>query len=242
MAYLDIGGQPTWVVDGGAGPATLVLHGAFHGSEAVLPVLDELAASRRLIAFDRRGHGRTADTTSEFHYETMADEAIAVLETLEIPHADVVGYSDGGIVALHLALRRCDLVRSLVLIGTNIRNSRGRVDFDSRSPATAMMRRAYAALSPDGEDHFEAVAAKSLAMFDDEPNFDVTAFDAISVPALLVVGDRDSVPLEDTATLFRALPRAQLAVVPGASHHVIWERPGEVVALVGRFLRGRGSP
>ena len=117
--YVDINGHPTWIEETGAGTTVLVLHGGFSNSDGLVDVFAALATDHRLIAFDRRGHGRTADTDAPFHYSDMMTETVGVLEHAGGDAAHVVGYSDGGIIALLLALSRPDLVRSLVLIGTN---------------------------------------------------------------------------------------------------------------------------
>ena len=107
MSVLDVLGHPTWFTLTGAGDETvLLLHGGISHSDALLDGIGTfLAADRRVAAFDRRGHGRTADTPEPFHYESMVDETIAVIEHIGDP-VHVVGWSDGGIVGLLLALRR----------------------------------------------------------------------------------------------------------------------------------------
>ena len=120
MASLDVLGHPTWYTVQGDGDETvLLLHGGLSDSDALLDGIGAvLARHRRVAAFDRRGHGRTADTPDAFHYESMVDETIAVIDHIGGP-VHVVGWSDGGIVGLLLALRRPDLVGRLVAIGAN---------------------------------------------------------------------------------------------------------------------------
>ncbi|MCU1390500.1 MAG: hypothetical protein JWL72_3838, partial [Ilumatobacteraceae bacterium] len=120
VPYIDVSGHPTWFEPGsGEGPTVLLLHGGLSNSDALLESIGvPLATRHRVAAFDRRGHGRTADTPEPFHYEAMADETIAVLAHLDTP-AHLVGWSDGGITALLVALRRPNLVDRLVLIGVN---------------------------------------------------------------------------------------------------------------------------
>jgi pimeloyl-ACP methyl ester carboxylesterase len=82
--HLDIGGHPTWVDQRGSGPATVILlHGGVSNSDLLLDAIGApLAERHRLVAFDRRGHGYTADTSAPFHYEDMATETIGVLEAV----------------------------------------------------------------------------------------------------------------------------------------------------------------
>ena len=120
MPTLDLLGHPTWYTVQGAGDETvLLLHGGLSNSDALLDSIGgPLGEHRRVAAFDRRGHGRTADTPEAFHYESMVDETIAFIEHIGGP-VHIVGWSDGGIVGLLLALRRPELVGRLVAIGAN---------------------------------------------------------------------------------------------------------------------------
>ena len=236
--YADIAGHRTWFADSrGSGDPVLLLHGGLSDSDLLLDPLEPALADRfRVVAFDRRGHGRTADTDAPFHYDDMATETIAVIDKLIGAPAHLVGWSDGGNVALLVALRRPDLVRSLVLIGSNYH-------FDSAEPAEStgsgpprVITERYAERSPDGADHFAIVFEKSRAMWTAEPTLTTEDLRRIAAPALVLVGDDDLMTLAHTASLYESLPLGQLAVVPGTSHAVVVEKPGLVTRLIGDFL------
>ena len=257
---LDVLGQPTWYTVQGAGDETvLLLHGGLSNSDALLDTIGgPLGQRRRVAAFDRRGHGRTADTPEPFHYESMVDETIAFIEHLGGP-VHIVGWSDGGIVGLLLALRRPDLVGRLVVIGANYHwnvlpdlagaaaqaDAGGAAESEAESGDTgivAVMAAAYAERSPDGPDHFAVVAAKGFHLFGIEPELTAEDLARVSVAVLVMAGDDDLVPLSHTAAFFAGLPQAQLAIVPGASHGLPMEHPQEVVGLIERFLASDVPP
>jgi len=151
--------------------------------------------------------------------------------------AHLVGWSDGGIVALAVALRRADLVSRMVLIGTNFHFDGGvPADLDANSPAFTMIRDGYAATSPDGPEHFEVVASKSFAMFASAPTWTVEDMATIKTPTLVMVGDDDMVAFDHTCALYNALSNGQLAVVPSASHALPMERPADTARLINEFL------
>jgi len=235
--YADIGGHRTWFADpGGPGEPVLLLHGGLSDSELLLDPLGPPLADRfRVVAFDRRGHGRTADTDAPFHYDDMVTETIAAIETVIRGRAHLVGWSDGGIIALLVALRRPDLVRSLVVIGTNY-HYEGTMPTGTGSGPPKFIRDRYAERSPDGDEHFAVVAKKSFAMFATEPTLTTDDLRKISAPTLVMVGDDDLTPLAHTASLYESLPTSQLAVIPGASHAVVIEKPEVVAQVIKDFL------
>jgi pimeloyl-ACP methyl ester carboxylesterase len=240
--YVPIHGHPTWIERTGEGPAVLLLHGGFTNSDGLLGVFAELAEDYGLVAFDRRGHGHTADTDAPFHYDDMADETIGVLEHLGTDSAHLVGYSDGGNVALLVALRRPELVRSLVLISANYHHDGvvpGTFD-DLDAELVDLLLPGYAERSPDGADHFPVVVAKGLEMIQHEPTLTAGDVARISAPALVLVGDDDAILISHTISLYESFGAAQLAVVPGASHLVPYDKSELVAQLVLDFLRTDG--
>ena len=244
--YATIDGHPTWVEDTGDGPPLLLLHGGFSNSDSMLTAFEPLGERFRLVGFDRRGHGRTADTDAGFHYADMAHETIGVLDQVVGGPCPIVGYSDGGNVALLVALERPDLVQSLVLIGANYRYD-GLVpgafdDFDPESEMALHLASSYGERSPDGAEHFPVVMEKTVAMFAAEPTMTTEDLARVRAPALVVVGDDDLMTLEHTCSLYESLGASQLAVVPGASHLVVDEKPALVNQLVSEFLNSDGVP
>lgn len=242
--YVDVNGHPTWVSRSRAGDETvLLLHGGLSSSDEIVGALEgPLAASYEVAAFDRVGHGRTSDTDEPFHYESMAEEVIGVVEHLGGP-VHLVGWSDGGIVALLASRRRPDLIGRQVLIGTNFHHDGIVLDDGDVDAALAEMTvDAYGRLSPDGRDHFPVVLDKFLTMARTEPTLTLGELASVTTPTLVLAGDDDMVALGHTVALYEALPAGQLAVVPGSSHAVPLEKPALVAQLILDFLRGPVPP
>ena len=243
--YIDIAGHQTWIEEAGDGAETIVLlHGGLSNGDALLDAIGPPLAGRyHLVAPDRRGHGRTADIDAPFHYAEMADETIGVLEQVVGGSAHLVGWSDGGIVALLVALRRPDLVTRQVLIGTNYHHDGTRpIEMDPDDPMGAAMYNAYVERTPDGADHFPMVLDKALTLFASEPTLSAADVRRVTTPTLVLVGDDDCIELAHTVALFEALPAGQLAVVPRASHALPMEAPEEVARLVLEFLTADVPP
>lgn len=240
--YVEVGGLRTWHEVAGRGPAVVLLHGGFAGAASWSAQAPTLAREGfRVHAPERRGHAHTPDVEGPLTYEVMAADTIAYLEAAVGERAHLVGWSDGAVVALLVALRRPDLVGRMVLIGQYY-NSSGRLA-DSHlgrllhsGEAISFLRQAYDPYSPDGPEHFAVVYAKMLAMIDTEPELDLASLGCVSAPTLVLQGDRDEVTLEHGASVAAALANGRLAVLPG-THLLPSELAGVVNALLVSFLR-----
>ncbi|MEV6278790.1 alpha/beta hydrolase [Nocardia sp. NPDC051832] len=237
--YVELGAVRTWYDESGAGEPVLLLHGGFVDSRSFDPAVPGLAERFRVYRMDRRGHGRTPDVEGPFTYDAMAQDTIAFLDEVAGGPAHLVGYSDGGIVALLVAIRRPDLVAKLVLISANFHHD-GLVpgvleSFADEEPMRRLAAR-YGEVSPDGEAHFQVVAQKVLAMPRSQPTLTSEDLASITARTLVLAADDDAMTLEHTIALYRAIPNSELSIVPGTSHLLVVEKPAEVYRLVGDFL------
>jgi pimeloyl-ACP methyl ester carboxylesterase len=243
MTYVEVAGHRVWHEVSGDGPPVVLLHGAFAGASsfaAQTPAL--VAAGFTVYVPERRGHAHTPDIDGPLSYSVMADDTVDYLQQVLPGGAHLVGWSDGAVVALLVAMRRPDLVHRVVLIGQYY-NLAGRVpdsDIDAllRSPeAMGFLRLEYDQVSPDGPEHFAVVYEKTMRMIDTEPQLDLATFSAATAPTLVLQGDRDEVTVEHSLAVVAALPNARLAVLPG-THLVPVETPDVVNPLLVSFLRG----
>jgi pimeloyl-ACP methyl ester carboxylesterase len=243
VGYADINGLRMYYEVHGDGEPLLLLHGGTVTIEYFRKQIPALAKEFRVIAPEQMAHGRTADVPKrEFHYHDMAEDTVRLMDQLGVATASVVGWSDGGILGLDLAINHPDRVRKLVCTGTNAR-------VDGTEPATLEwlgkaqpedwprdLREAYERLSPDGPSHWPIVVRRIVEMFRREPNFTTEQLSRISAPTLLIIGDHDMVRPEHAVEMFRLIPGAQLCVVPRAGHGVPAERPELWTETVLRFL------
>ncbi|MGH2727716.1 MAG: alpha/beta fold hydrolase, partial [Actinomycetota bacterium] len=238
----------TWHESWGSGPPLVLLHGGLGASvewEYYVPIL---AQDFTVHVFDRRGHGRTEDP-GPMSYELMAEDAVHFVETVVGAPAHLVGWSDGGIVALMVAARRPDLVAKVVPISANVELSGVEEPIQqmfAATPADAPMFEPLASLhgelSPHGPEHWPVLFAKFNEMVKIEVILDAPALAGITAPTLVLASDDDMVTLEHTIGMFRAIPNAQLAIVPGTSHMLAMEKPELVKDLIRDFLRSEPAP
>ncbi|MGI8778570.1 MAG: alpha/beta fold hydrolase [Solirubrobacteraceae bacterium] len=235
--HVQLGEVNTWFAEYGDGDPLVMLHPGGADGRAFGPNVDTLATGLRVYSPDRRGHGRTADVAGPISFELMAQDTIAFLETVVGAPAHLVGYSDGAIVALHVALRRPDLVRRVVL-AAGVFHLDGWLPgvIDSEEEPAPFFAENYGEVSPDGIEHFGVVLAKTNRMHAEEPTFTDVDLQGATVPVLVMVADDDEMALEHSIALYRSLPGAELAVVPGTSHGLLVEKPTLCNTIILDFL------
>jgi pimeloyl-ACP methyl ester carboxylesterase len=233
----------------GDGPDLVLLHGGAGGIADLAALRERLRPGRRVIAPDQRAHGRSPDL-GELTYQAMAADTAALLDELGAREADVVGWSDGGVLALLLARDRPDLVRRAVAISAN-------VSWAPPAPA-AMDDSAFDWLRdrarddvtlpagrdelPGAADAWPGIVEKLRTMWFAGPEITLADLATIERPVLYLAGDRDLVRHEHTSAMFAATPGASLAIVPGADHRVPQSHPDEVAGIVARFLAAEDRP
>ncbi len=218
LAYLEAGeGEPLFLLHGGTMTAE------WNWGEA-LPVFAERF---RAIAPDSPGHGESANPRRELRYEDMLDDVLALAAHLGIERAGCYGFSDGAQVALELALRRPDFATRLVLSGVLHRFGPGYLDalrgfLGAESfvdPVWAEARPDWAADCRARHRDWEALAPQVWELWTRPLGYTEEQLGRVAAPTLLLTGDRDPfISVEQTVELFRLIPGAELAVIPGAGH------------------------
>jgi pimeloyl-ACP methyl ester carboxylesterase len=243
--YISVAGlevwHEVWHEVSGAGAPLVLLHGGFSGASSFAAQAAVLAgAGFRVYVPERRGHGHTRDVEGPLTYAVMAEDTIAYLDQVVAAPAHLVGWSDGAVVALLVAMRRPDLVARMVLIDQYYQSA-GRaeggdlVEALATPEAMALLHEDYDPVSPDGPEHFPVVHAKTLAMWRTEPEIALRELADVAVPTLVLQADRGVVRLEHSAAVAATLPAGRLAVLPG-THSLPAESPGPVNALLVDFL------
>jgi len=224
MTYAAVNGLNMYYELHGEGPPLLLLHGGA-GSipERWIPFF---TMQFRVIAVEQMGHGRTADDTGRpFHYHDMAEDTVELMRQVGVESAAVVGYSDGGIVGVDMAIHHPERVTKLALTGVNARVDGYTMESQewarTFNPQDWPVSDAYRRLSPDGVDHWPVVAGRLQRMWVAEPNFTCEDMRSIKAPTLIIVGDGDIVTPEHAVEMFRTIRGAQLCVVPHAGHGVM---------------------
>jgi pimeloyl-ACP methyl ester carboxylesterase len=228
----------------GAGPPVLVLHGGLAFLETMHNQIEALAPDHTVIAPDSRGHGRSTDPGGGLHYQAMAEDVVALMDHLHIAKADIVGWSDGGIVGLELAVHHPGRVGRLVVIGANFDPaglSNDEPEPAADSPRFAPLKAFYQSLSPT-PDRWPQFFDKVTRMWRSEPHFTPQQLSTIASPVLVMAGARDSIRREHTDALARAIPGAKELIIPDATHLAPLTHAKAVDAAVVDFLDAPRAP
>ena len=179
----------------------------------------------------------------------MTKDAIGFLESVVGEPAALVGWSDGGVVGLLVAIARPDLVSKLVVIGSIFDTAGMVLDVDEMvaemspdDPELAMIRETYGAVSPDGPEHWPVVFEKMMNMWVKEPHIPKDDLAKITAPTLVLIGDDDLVSVSHSAELYDEISDAALAVIPHSTHPVMMEKADIVNSFIVDFLRGDPAP
>jgi pimeloyl-ACP methyl ester carboxylesterase len=181
----------------------------------------------------------------------MATGTIDFIEALKLGATNLVGWSDGAIIALLVAISRPDLIKRLVsvsgLFDTNAQPPgdlnwiRSLTPESFRKAASPLVKR-YDEISPDGPAHFPVVVEKTKKLWLNEPNIVKGELAKISAPTMVMAGDMDAIPIEHTLELFRSIKGAQLCIIPGTTHFLLPEKPDMVNRVILDFLIAKEKP
>lgn len=232
--YAQIGPLRMYYEVHGEGEPLLILHGGGSTIRTTYgAILPELARTRMVIAPEQQGHGHTADVDRALTYRQMADDTAALLQELGVGQADVLGFSYGGCVALELAIRHPELVRRLVLGSVYYRRDAIRPEllrsFETASEQSMpdVYRKAYLEVAPHPNDLVKLTPKlmRNLLSFEGWTDAELRS---IRAPITILQGNQDIMPLEHVAAMVRAIPNAQVVVLPGGHGTYL----GEITAAV----------
>jgi pimeloyl-ACP methyl ester carboxylesterase len=213
--YYDIRGFKMYVEIYGQGKPLLIIHGNGGSINNFVYQIPYFSKKYKVIIADSRAQGKSADSGDSLSYEMMADDYAALLDALNIDSAYVIGWSDGGINALLLAIRHPEKVKKLASTGANL-----------VPDTTAVPQQIWDMVMPD----YEALKAKTpkspqekngfklLRLLVEQPHIPLTDLQKIYCPSLIIGGDHDVIKEEHTMLIYKNIPKAYLWILPASGH------------------------
>ena len=234
-----VNGIKLWYAEFGQGAPVILLHGGLANSNYWGLLVRALAPHYRVIVVDSRGHGRSSRDARPYGYDLMADDVVGLMDYLKIDKAALVGWSDGAIIGLDIALRHPQRLSKLFAFAANSDPSAVKdVEHDPVFSAfIARARKEYETLSPTPKE-YDAFLKQIEKMWEGEPHWTADRLHGIEVPTWIVDADHDEAIKRDN-TLFMAdnIPGSGLLIQPQVSHFSFLQDPAQFNGDVLHFLQ-----
>ena len=236
--YAPINGIRIWYASLGRGEPVFLLHGGLANSNYWGNQVPALARHYRIVVMDSRGHGRSSQDDRPYGYDLMASDVLGLMDFLKVPRTAIVGWSDGAIIGLDIALHHSERLTKLFAFAANSDPS-GVADIAHSPVFNAYIARAekeYTALSPTPRQ-YKPFLAQISKMWETQPNFSAEQLHGISVPTWIVDADHDeAIKRENTEFMANAIPNAGLLIQPWVSHFSFLQDPPQFTSDVLHFL------
>ena len=236
--YAPVNGIRVWYAEFGRGEPVLLLHGGLANSNYWGNQVPALAKSYRVIVVDSRGHGRSTHDERPYGYDLMASDVLGLMDFLKLPKAAVVGWSDGAILGLDIAIHHPERLSKLFAFAANSDPS-GVANIAQSTVFNAYIARAekeYQVLSPT-PDQYKSFVDQISKMWETEPHFTAAQLRVITVPTWIVDADHDeAIKRENTEFMANEIPDAELLLQPQVSHFSFLQDPRQFTGDVLHFM------
>lgn len=197
---INVNGVNLYYQKVGEGEAMILLHGNGEDHQIFSPLITKLQSNFTIYAVDSRNHGRS-DKTNVYDYQTMADDIESLIKKLQLKSVNFIGFSDGAIITLLLALRDQTMIKKMALLGVNLQPS----DFTQKS--LQYLRQ-----------HYAQTGSPLCKMMLEQPNIAITSLNKINIPTLIIGAENDIFHPELFTQIAEHLPNSQLKMMPNHDH------------------------
>lgn len=219
-----------YYIEQGKGFPLILLHGNGEDCSYFLHQMAPFAQHFRVLAIDTRGHGKTPRGERPFTIRQFADDLLAFMDQHAIEKAHILGFSDGGNIAMVFALAHPERVERLILNGANLDASGVKRKIQIPIEIGYRIARLFAGMSPKAKRN-----AEMLGLMVNDPNVKPEELARMQCPTLVVAGDKDMIKDQHTRLIATSIPEAALSIIPG-SHFIANQRPEAFNEVVLRFL------
>jgi pimeloyl-ACP methyl ester carboxylesterase len=231
--YYDIRGFKMYCEVYGQGKPLLIIHGNGGSINNFIYQIPYFSKKYKVIIADSRAQGKSADKGDSLTYEMMADDYSALLEAMKIDSAYVIGWSDGGINGLLLAIRHPEKVKKLATTGANLVPDTTAVPqqiWDMVTPTLTLLK------TKTNKTEEEKKSYKLFRLLAEQPHIPLTDLQTIKCPTLVIGGDHDVIKEEHTMLIYKNIPRAYLWILPGSGHSTPVVYKDDFNKIVDRFF------
>lgn len=229
------------IYNAAGGDPVLLLHGGLGSTLNWGNQVPALTGKHKVIAVDSRGHGRSTRSAQAFGYELMASDVLAMMDRLKLDKVSIIGWIDGGIIGLVLAMQHPERVSKLFAYGANYNLSGVNPAVETNpvfGQAIGIAMENYQKLSPTPGE-FDNFLKQISAMWFSQPDFKPDQLGAIKIPTVIADGQYEEAILPaHTVELAKLIPGAKLVIIPNVSHMGMWQDPAAFNKEMTAFLDG----
>ncbi|WP_137128627.1 alpha/beta hydrolase [Rhizobium sp. FY34] len=223
----------------GTGKPVLLIHGGLGYADIWANQVADLSKDHMVIVADSRGHGRSTRTDARFGYDLIASDYLALMDFLKVDKVALVGWSDGGIIGLDIAMKHPERLTRLFAQAANSRTDGVKPDVMENKTFAAYVEnsaKVYAKISPT-PDQFDAFVTQIGEMWSTEPNWTDEQLKSIETETAIVLGDHDeAITREHTDYLAKMIPAAKLLILKDASHFAMLQDPAGYNTAIRDFI------
>lgn len=232
--FYEVRGMKMYAETYGTGEPLLFIHGNGGSINNFIMQIPYFEKKYKVIIADSRAHGKTIDPKDSLTYEMMADDYAALLDAMNIDSAFVVGWSDGGINGLLLAIRHPKKVKKLAITGANLRPDATAVCSD----VIQMIQPAYLdAKNKKQWNASELTTKKLMTLLVEQPNISPVTLQHVLCPTLVIAGDHDVITVEHTVEIYKNIPQAYLWILPKSGHSTPINYAKEFNSTIDNFFK-----
>ena len=235
--FIKVNGIRLYYETYGSGPAMLLIHGNGGSIKVMCHQIEHFSKKYKVVVADSRGHGKSELGAGRLTYDQMAEDLNLFLDKLNLQSVYVLGWSDGGILGLLLAIRHPGKVSKLALMGASLRPD-GAYNWALERAMQNIVHVESMISQGDQTMPWQAIKQRLLLMLE-QPNISTSRLKAVQAPTLVMAGDRDIIIDSHTLEIFHALPKAKahLCIFPGATHMLPFENPSLFNQTVDAFFQ-----
>ncbi|MDF0695834.1 alpha/beta hydrolase [Rhizobium sp. MC63] len=238
----DVNDIKMYYAEYGEGDPILFIHGGLGNTGVWGHQIAEFARDHLVIVADSRGHGRSTRSQQPFGYDLMTSDYVALLDYLKVDKVTLVGWSDGGIIGIDMAMRYPEKLTRVIAQAANVTTDGVKPDVLSNKTFNDYITVAgeqYRKLSPTPNE-YKAFVDQISRMWKTQPNWTATELGKIMLPVTLAIGDHDeAVKLDHTEMMAKEIPGAKLVILKNASHFAMLQDPAGYNAMIRDAMTGR---
>jgi pimeloyl-ACP methyl ester carboxylesterase len=234
--YAELNGAKIYYEEYGQGEPMLLIHGNGSSIKDMGNQIDYFKSKYHIIVADNRGHGKSELKTDSLTYTQITKDWEALVQHLKLKPVIIIGWSDGGIIALKLGISNKIKIKKIVAMGANLRPDTSAVYEWAVNDVKKSRKKINEQIALGVNDKRLLIAKQHLGLLIDQPNIPIADLSKIKAPVLVIAGDKDIIKETHTVEIYQHIPKAQLCIMPGETHYAPASSPALFNEIVNRFV------